>query len=53
MSETRKLAGTIDEKTAQSLHAGDQVLFTGTVYVARDAAHKRLARRWRGAAVSR
>lgn len=42
MSETRKLAGTIDEKTAQSLHAGDQVLFTGTVYVARDAAHKRL-----------
>lgn len=42
MSKIRKLAGTIDETTAQSLHAGDQVLFTGTVYVARDAAHKRL-----------
>ncbi|MGN0059028.1 MAG: Fe-S-containing hydro-lyase [Coriobacteriales bacterium] len=42
MSEVRKLTGTIDADTAQSLHAGDQVLFTGTVYVARDAAHKRL-----------
>ena len=42
MSKIRKLAGTINETTAQSLHAGDQVLFTGTVYVARDAAHKRL-----------
>jgi len=32
----------LDEKTAQSLRAGDEVLLTGTIYTARDAAHKRL-----------
>lgn len=30
------------EETARSLHAGDRVLLSGTVYTARDAAHKRL-----------
>ncbi len=28
--------------TARSLHAGDEVLLTGTIYTGRDAAHKRL-----------
>lgn len=35
---TKQLA----EKTAD-LHAGDDILLTGTIYTARDAAHKRLA----------
>ena len=26
----------------RSLHAGDSVLITGTIYTARDAAHKRM-----------
>jgi fumarate hydratase subunit beta len=30
-----------DKKALASLHAGDQVLLTGAVYTARDAAHKR------------
>lgn len=32
----------ITAETTKSLHAGDYVYLTGTVYVARDAAHKRL-----------
>lgn len=32
----------LTEKTAKSLQAGDYVYLTGTVYVARDAAHKRM-----------
>ncbi|MCX6002066.1 MAG: Fe-S-containing hydro-lyase [Chloroflexi bacterium] len=32
----------LDEKTIEKLKAGDQVLITGTIYSARDAAHKRL-----------
>lgn len=31
-----------DETTIQSLRAGDQVLLSGTIYTARDAAHKRM-----------
>ncbi len=31
-----------DRKTARSLSAGDEVLLTGVIYTARDAAHKRL-----------
>lgn len=31
-----------DEKTARSLRAGDRVLLSGTVYTARDAAHRRI-----------
>lgn len=29
-------------RQADQLHAGDSVLFTGTLYTARDAAHARL-----------
>jgi fumarate hydratase subunit beta len=32
----------LSKKDAASLHAGDEVLITGTLYTARDAAHKRL-----------
>jgi len=32
----------LDKKTAASLKTGDKVLLTGTIYTARDAAHKRL-----------
>lgn len=32
----------LDRETARSLHAGDEVLLTGVIYTARDAAHKRL-----------
>src|SRR4030043_247415 len=32
----------LDEKTVESLEAGDQVFITGVIYSARDAAHKRL-----------
>ncbi len=41
MSETRISSQTIRE-AAKSLRAGDRVLLTGTVYTARDAAHKRI-----------
>ena len=37
-----KVEGRITEEIAQSLHAGDQVLYSGTILTARDAAHKRL-----------
>ena len=32
----------MDEETRASLHAGEAVLLSGTVYTARDAAHKRM-----------
>lgn len=32
----------LDDTTVESLEAGDAVLITGTIYTARDAAHKRL-----------
>lgn len=32
-----------DEKTAEDLKSGDYVYLTGTIYTARDAAHKRMA----------
>ncbi len=31
-----------DESVAKSLHSGDMVYITGTIYTARDAAHKRM-----------
>lgn len=37
-----KITLPLDEKTARSLKAGDRVYLTGTVYTARDAAHKRM-----------
>ena len=33
----------ITAEITQGLHAGDYVYITGTIYVARDAAHKRMA----------
>lgn len=39
----REIQAPIDRKTAKSLRAGDYVKITGTIYTARDAAHKRMA----------
>lgn len=38
----RHITVPFDRETAKSLHAGDCVLLTGTIYTARDAAHKRM-----------
>ena len=38
----RQIQAPIDKKTARSLQAGDYVKITGTIYTARDAAHKRM-----------
>jgi len=38
----KHLALPLTEEAVASLHAGDEVLLTGPLYVARDAAHKRL-----------
>lgn len=38
----RKITAPIDEKTALDLRVGDYVYITGTIYTARDAAHKRM-----------
>lgn len=40
-----RLEGTLAAGVIDSLNAGDQVLYTGTVFTARDAAHKRLVER--------
>ena len=40
--ETKKISAPLDAETARSLRAGDRVLLSGTVYTARDAAHKKL-----------
>lgn len=37
-----KIKAPFDEKTIMSLNSGDRVLITGTIYTARDAAHKRM-----------
>ena len=38
----RHITAPINIETASSLHAGDYVYITGTMYTARDAAHKRM-----------
>ena len=38
----RSITAPLEEKIARSLRAGESVLLSGTVYTARDAAHKRL-----------
>lgn len=38
----RKITTPLTKETVRTLHAGDTVLLTGTIYTARDAAHKRL-----------
>ena len=39
----RHIAAHISDEDAKSLHSGDYVYITGTIYTARDAAHKRMA----------
>ncbi len=41
MKEPARINSPLDTNTVKSLRAGDSVLISGTVYVARDAAHKR------------
>ena len=43
MSEPRRITVPFDTDVALGLNAGDPVLLSGTIYTARDAAHKRLA----------
>lgn len=38
----RHISVPLEKETADSLHAGDYVYLTGTIYTARDAAHKRM-----------
>lgn len=38
----RYIAAPVDKETAKSLRSGDYVYITGTIYTARDAAHKRM-----------
>ena len=38
----RKIQLPLSAETIRSLHAGDEVRLSGTVYTARDAAHKKL-----------
>jgi len=42
MNEYIKLKTPLSDEDVSKLHAGDAVLLTGTIYTARDAAHKRL-----------
>jgi len=42
MSQIKKLQLPLSEADVRSLKAGDEVLITGTIYTARDMAHKRL-----------
>lgn len=39
----RRIQVPMSQEVRDSLHAGDAVLLTGTIYTARDAAHKRLS----------
>ena len=39
---SKKITSPIDEHTIEGLKAGEQVLISGVIYTARDAAHKRL-----------
>lgn len=38
----KRITAPLDRETARSLRAGESVLLSGTIYTARDAAHKRL-----------
>lgn len=38
----KKIIAPLTQETVLQLHAGDTVLITGTIYTARDAAHKRM-----------
>ncbi len=41
-SMDNKINAPLDEKTTENLKSGDYVYITGTIYTARDAAHKRM-----------
>ena len=38
----KHITAPITKEVSRSLHAGDYVYITGTIYTARDAAHKRM-----------
>ena len=42
MSEVKKITAPFDKDVVKSLKAGDNVLISGTIIAARDAAHKAL-----------
>ena len=42
MSETKKINTPLTEEKTKDLKAGDYIYLNGTIYVARDAAHKRM-----------
>ncbi|HDL02752.1 MAG TPA: hypothetical protein ENH25_01320 [candidate division Zixibacteria bacterium] len=42
MSEKKIITTPLTDETVEDLKIGDNVLITGTIYTARDAAHKRL-----------
>ena len=42
MSEVKRITAPFDKEVARSLKAGDNVLISGTIIAARDAAHKAL-----------
>lgn len=42
MAMDKHIAAPVDKETAKSLKAGDYVYISGTIYTARDAAHKRM-----------
>ena len=42
---TKRITAPLTAEAARSLRAGDRVLLSGTIYTARDAAHKRLCQR--------
>ena len=42
MSEVKKITAPFDKEVVKSLKAGDNVLISGTIIAARDAAHKEL-----------
>ena len=43
MSENKVIHTPITQEVTKNLHAGDYVYLTGSIYVARDAAHKRMS----------
>lgn len=47
MEQFIRLTTPLDEEMVKSLKAGDQVLFSGIIYTARDAAHKRMTESYR------
>ncbi len=42
MTEKKRITLPLTEELAKTLHAGDEVLLTGTIYTSRDAGHKRM-----------